>query len=129
MTGQAQLIVAADALDVRSKLMQTEVPLSVLPRSGVESGNSTAYLVPRITDSKKPKVVLPLDLNHQTGQAAYSAIFGSCQPNSPLTPSMVPSCPPPTRSVTPMLSLYATVKISNIRKDILSVDLARLMCV
>lgn len=28
----------------------------------------------------------------------------------------VPSCPPPTRSVTPMLSLYATVKLSNIRE-------------
>lgn len=128
MSDRDQLIVAADALDVRSKLMQTEVPLSVLPRSSVDSGISNAYLMPRTTDLKKPKVVLPLDLNHQTGQTAFSTAFGSGQLNSPLTPSFMPSCPPPTRSVTPMLSLYATVKISNIREEVLCIEVARLMC-
>lgn len=115
-----QLIAAADALDVRSKLMQTEVPLSLFPRTLQGATIPIPHFVPD-TAAKRPNVVVASEMARLQQDANLNhaaAESDRVHPTSemPLTPLDVPKCPPPTRSVTPMLSLYATVKVSNIRK-------------
>ena len=92
--------------------MQTEVPLSLFPRS--TSVNATGIAQTGHNPQKKPRLAADVgqDLKLDTSiRINPHKLFAGV----PATPVNVPICPPPTRSVTPMLSLYATLKVTNIR--------------
>lgn len=109
-------ISAADALHIRSVLMRSGVPLAALPRTG----NLSSY-VPRedrsvISNTRDVTVEI---INHKkfSRKASIDHVAGASTCTVDTADHEVPSlrAPPPTRTVTPMLSFYATVKISNIR--------------
>ena len=117
MTTQEQLIAAADALDVRRKLMQTEVPLSNTARI-VENSQATLPHLVRQGSGRKPNVIMAATYERRPRKEMQIELPDRAKLSpTPTTPLDLP-CPPPTRSVTPMLSLYATVKVSNIRMAI-----------
>lgn len=110
------LIAAADALDVRSMLMKTDVPLTAYSHP-IKTQHFMQEGSLKVTDlngsmSPDPNVQeeLPRKTSVDTVYKTWNGLVGATIIDQPIL-----NVPPPTRTVTPMLSLYATVKISNIR--------------
>ncbi len=113
------LIATADALDVRTKLMQSEVPLSFtgteIPQNMKISTSDLPVVRHDDVSPKKPIIVHRPYHANMDGESsgidigpAYAAAILS-YPTSNLTPKK--------GAIAPTLSLYATVKISNIPWD------------
>jgi hypothetical protein len=116
MDSEESLLAAANALDIRSRLMATEVPLS-LYSVGSDRHNLE---IPKIghVPVQRPNVV-DSDRPHMACTATHQSI--DQLPCSEL--QMMPIrkaheiTGQPVRSAAPMLSLYTTVKITNIREQ------------
>lgn len=108
--------------------METEVPLSLFPRTAtgmffdVPQDSVTASSIEEKTPRVVPQVVEPSrPEEEQLKLNPVASDFGPCEGHfidkEYDAHQNLPMCPPPTRSVTPMFSLYATVKVSNIRQS------------
>lgn len=119
MTTKEKLIATADALDVRSRLMETEVPLSLSPRTVNGIYFDDPLIGSQAVEAKRPTMMNPTETApRHIPRTLKSASLETKAQMASATAHHEDAfiAPPPIRTMTPMLSLYATVRISNIRK-------------
>lgn len=125
LTSAQKLIAVADALDVRTRLMVTEVPLSSVPRTAYGfdfeiTTTSQCILPEQFASSGKSQKPSMSDLSsiHDKKVPPLKHLCSIATEAPQLDGNM--KCSTSVHPVTPMISQYATVKISNIRESCLN---------
>lgn len=109
-----------DGSEIWSRLVQSGVPLRVCCEANSDVlSHITEQTIKAIDDIDAEGHLLPEQETLDDVKGFFQQGHGLSNSLTPFSDDQFlgsPTCPPPTRSVTPMLSLYVTVKVSNIRQ-------------